>query len=220
MNWTIRWPWPRCARWIQEWLLEHPEAGAAALAQRRLRQLMLGTLSAEPTEAAWEQMLARLQEMPAPRPAPGPRTAGRPISLVAALLATAAAIGIALTLWYWQPSPAPTPQPAPPPISVAKEKTEPLPQVQQAAKPGPLELEPFPVATADEIEIIRVGGADLKTVIVGNFPVKGPLVLANPGEITLTRPDSEVRMNESACPDPLDAPGRGRKDALTNALFS
>jgi hypothetical protein len=49
------------------------------------------------------------------------------------------------------------------------------------------DLEPFPVATAAEIEIVRIDGADTGTIVVGTLPVTGPLVLAVAGEVTVTR---------------------------------
>lgn len=42
------------------------------------------------------------------------------------------------------------------------------------------------VATAAEIEIVSMAGADTSTLVVGEPPVKGPLQLLAPGEITVT----------------------------------
>jgi len=61
-------------------------------------------------------------------------------------------------------------------------------------------MEPFPVATAEEIVILRIGGADVRTVVVGNMPVEGPLVMAEPGEVILIRNVSDVRMEEGGPP--------------------
>ena len=45
------------------------------------------------------------------------------------------------------------------------------------------EGEIFPVASADEIVIFRIEGADTDLLVVGQLPVSGPLELAAPGEI-------------------------------------
>jgi hypothetical protein len=42
------------------------------------------------------------------------------------------------------------------------------------------------VAAAHEVEIMNVEGADTQSLIVGELPVKGPLELAAPGEVTVT----------------------------------
>jgi hypothetical protein len=57
------------------------------------------------------------------------------------------------------------------------------------------DVEVFPVATADEIAILHVAGADTHTVIVGELPVLGPLELAGPGEVALTSVQPDVRDN-------------------------
>lgn len=45
---------------------------------------------------------------------------------------------------------------------------------------------PFPVASANEVVIMRVEGDDTNTLVVGELPLDGPMVLAAPGEITVT----------------------------------
>src|SRR5262249_16689970 len=76
--------------------------------------------------------------------------------------------------------------------------------------PGPTpapDTEPFPVAEAHEVEILSVEGRDTGTVVVGHLPVDGPLVLATPGEVSVTsvEPPRQDQM----------VPGgyRGRSDA-------
>lgn len=189
-------------RWIQEWLQSHPEARAAAMAQRRLKRLLHATRPEEPSEAVWESLLAKLDRLPAPAARTMRlRHAVRPIGLPAALLAIAAGVLAAVALWQPLP-PAETPVPE---KVVHKAPVQPPPPDADVGEPKPIrqvdkqpELEPFAVASAEEIEIIRIVGADMKTVIVGNMPVDGPLLLAAPGEIILTRADPEVRMGEAA----------------------
>jgi anti-sigma factor RsiW len=55
--------------------------------------------------------------------------------------------------------------------------------------------EPFPVATADEVEILSVAGADTHTLVVGQLPVRGPLELLEPGEVTVTSVEPDARDN-------------------------
>ncbi len=74
--------------------------------------------------------------------------------------------------------------------------------------PAPVQdIEVFPVATAAEIAILRVEGADTHTLVVGELPVHGPLVLAGPGEVALTsvQPDARDQMMPHIR---LDGPGR------------
>jgi anti-sigma factor RsiW len=52
---------------------------------------------------------------------------------------------------------------------------------------GPMEdIDPFPVATEQEVVILHVDGSDTASLVVGQLPVQGPLELAGPGEVTLT----------------------------------
>jgi hypothetical protein len=58
------------------------------------------------------------------------------------------------------------------------------------------------VAVSHEVEIVRVNGADTDALVVGELPVHGPLVLAEPGEVTLKRmdPGAEVHMGNQDMP--------------------
>jgi hypothetical protein len=60
---------------------------------------------------------------------------------------------------------------------------------------GTEDIEPFPVASADEIVILNVEGADTGTLVVGELPVQGPLELADPGEVSLTSVQPAERDN-------------------------
>ncbi len=56
--------------------------------------------------------------------------------------------------------------------------------------------EVFPVATESEITIFRVEGDDAPTLVVGELPLKGPLELMGPGDVTFTsiQPDASDNM--------------------------
>jgi len=57
-------------------------------------------------------------------------------------------------------------------------------------------MDKFPVATAEEVVIRRVEGADTSLLVVGQLPVNGPLELAAPGEVHVfhVRPDRPDQM--------------------------
>jgi anti-sigma factor RsiW len=157
---------------IQDWLRGHPEARAELADYRQLDRLWHETAPLDPVAATWQQREAQLQRaaralpMRPRRPAIG--------SWVAALLATAAAV--ALFTWMGLSL-----RPVPPPKQPVIVKAD--------------DVEVFPVATADEIAILHVAGADSHTVIVGELPVFGPLELAGPGEVALTSVQPDVRDN-------------------------
>jgi anti-sigma factor RsiW len=54
-----------------------------------------------------------------------------------------------------------------------------------AGRPEP--VEPFPVVSAQDIEIQSMDDADAGALVVGSPPVPGPLVLAGAGDITVER---------------------------------
>jgi hypothetical protein len=69
--------------------------------------------------------------------------------------------------------------------------------------------EPLPVASADDVEILSVDGADAGALVVGDLPVRGPLVLAAAGDVTVERlepdedgmvPDLHLELGEAATP--------------------
>lgn len=71
---------------------------------------------------------------------------------------------------------------------------------------GP-EVQPIPVATADEVEILNVDGADTHTLVVGLLPVQGPLQFAAPGDVSVTSVQPAARDN--MMPDVhVQGPGR------------
>ena len=189
-------------RRIQEYLLDHPQAGAAALAQRRLKLLMHATGSPEPAEDSWNAIQAHLEKLPAPAAAVRPpwwSAAG--VVAAAVLLAGAAAALVAVIVWPAEPlADAPTP-PAPARVEIAKKKQpDAPPQSQQTPASRQADLEPFPVATADEIEILSIGGADVKSVFVRHFPMNSPLPIPEAGEVTIRRAEREVRMEPTGRP--------------------
>jgi hypothetical protein len=153
---------------VERWLADHPEAAAEVEELRRLDRLWQEHAPAEPGEADWAPVLAALEQAPL-RPPRWPNRGGRrPYYLAAAVLAaTAAALLLALSL----------PRPLPPDVG-----------------PPPEEVEPFPVATAEEVEITSIDGADTRALVVGVPPVTEPLLLAAAGEVTLTTVAADLQM--------------------------
>jgi hypothetical protein len=176
-------------RRVEDWLAACPEAATEVDAQRRLAQVWQATTPPEPGEDAWAAVLARLEQTPV-RPVKALRW--RPAAWVAGILAACAA-AVWLTLVLLQPRDQANrvdlkrrPTPA---------KESPAPRDTKAA---PAPVEPFEVVTADEVEILSVRGADTGTLVVGEVPVRGELVLPLPGEVEIKeRADAEVRVGGS-----------------------
>jgi hypothetical protein len=174
---------------VADWLASHPEAAAELAAQAELRRLWQATTPADPGEAAWEAVRSRVA---AGIPGLGAKAPGRGIRrrllwAVGGLGAAAALLWLALT--GLPPAPPTVVHPNPP-------------------GPGIVQVEPLPVATEDEVQILQVRGADTGTVVVGSLPVRAPLELAGPGDVTLKSvqsapPDNmvpDVRLNGPSPP--------------------
>lgn len=66
---------------------------------------------------------------------------------------------------------------------------------------------PFPVASEREVVILHVDGADTGTIVVGELPLKGPLELVGPGDVTLT--SVQPAQSDNMVPDVfVGGPGR------------
>jgi hypothetical protein len=55
-------------------------------------------------------------------------------------------------------------------------------------------LRPFPVASAEDVEIISINAADLAALVVGQPPVTRPLVLASAGDVTIHTAGDDVEI--------------------------
>lgn len=146
---------------IENWLEAHPEASAD---WAELKKLLRDTAPSEPSESAWRSVRER---MDAKRPAPPPKR--RPW-----LAAAAIAAGIALflgTIVGWRALRSPQAERA---------------QAVLPGHPDEADFEPLPVASADEVTILRIEGADTDAVPVAFLPVAGELELAGPGEVCIS----------------------------------
>jgi hypothetical protein len=166
---------------LEIWLETHPEALAEWHEHQRLQKLWQDTSPAEPTNSTWNETLQRID---AERKAPSIKpkrarpwlTAGIAIACVGLLMV--ALIGALRYPW------------------TSGGSDEPMVQ-QPQPKPGPAhaEDEVFAVATASEIVILRVEGADTDALVVGRPPVVGPLELADAGDIVIVRVRPDARDN-------------------------
>jgi hypothetical protein len=160
---------------IQDWLRCHAEARGELEDYRQLDRLWKKTVPPEPSADAWEHVAERLRRAWLSRLA-RPRRAALG-GWVAALVATAACV--ALLVW----------------LGVGDESAPKLVQ-PKLILPAPVDdMEVFPVATAAEIAILHVEGADTQTLAVGELPVQGALELAGPGEVALTSVQPDARDN-------------------------
>jgi hypothetical protein len=141
---------------IEKWLAEHPEQAAEVEAQRRLAGLWRNTAAADPGEDAWAALWSRVQAAP-PEAGEQPARPGRRFAWSLAVVVAAAAVLLAFIL---------------------------LPGEEDGPAPGP-EAEPFPVASAADVDIIRMDGADLGTLVVGRLPVDGLLPVARADEVEI-----------------------------------
>jgi hypothetical protein len=160
-------------RRIADWLRHRPEARAILDDYRRLAELWRETSPPDPGTDAWHELRARIAEHRRSVAA-----SWLPRRLVYAALSTAAAIALVAALYQLIAHPMPAHPDLPRPTSASED------------------IEVFAVATAAEVVILRVEGADTQTLVVGELPLRGPLELAGPGEVVLTsvQPDERDQM--------------------------
>jgi anti-sigma factor RsiW len=169
---------PLDAERVERWLADHPDAAGEADSLRHLVRLYREHPAPEPAGPAWQAALGRIEAglaaRPAPTPAPRPGWRWR---LLAGLVAAAAIGGVLLARALW-----PAPQAEPGPVEV-----------------GPVALapaedeEPFPVATAGEVNIIGMDPNDADRVLVGVplMPASIELVGMEEVQIVGVEPDPE-----------------------------
>jgi hypothetical protein len=152
---------------LEIWLENHPEALDEWAEHKRLQNLWLGTTPAEPA-AGWNQTL---DQIAARRRLPGRAGRRRPW-LAVGIIAASVAVLVGLLVAGWRMLTPP-----------AVENNMPIANVAKGQPKAEEELEVFPVATADEIIVRRIDGADTGLLASARFPVEGPLELAKPGDV-------------------------------------
>jgi hypothetical protein len=142
------------------WLAEHPAAHDDLADVSRLRELFLSVGPSEPEEGAWTAALNGIRAaIPNRR---GWRRAPSPWSrLVLGMAAAAAVLCLALIGRSWWLS-GPLPQPV-------------------------LMEEPYPVVAAQDVTIISMDPHDVAALVVGEPPVTGELVFAQPDDVRVIK---------------------------------
>ncbi len=152
---------------VENWLATCPEAAEQIETYENIEQLLEQTVPLEPDDFQWQKVVLGIEDGCRRR---HERWAWLSRRLAAGMLgSTAAAVLLTLML-------IPKPQ--------TDQQARPAP-TQVEAKPSEAPVDPWQVATSDEIEILRVGGDDTGSLVVGDPPVEGMLELASPGEVTL-----------------------------------
>jgi hypothetical protein len=148
---------PQLRERIEKWLAGHSDAAAEVNAQRRLLDLWKKTAAEDPGEASWAAAWSRINSPP-----PRDRKSGwrRRLGWSAALLfLTAAAIVLAVIL-----------------AAGGRDQG-----------PDSDKVDPFPVAAADDVEILEIAGADVGALVGGRLPVTGELIVAASQEVEILR---------------------------------
>jgi hypothetical protein len=150
---------------VEAWLADHPDAAAEVDAQRRLTRLVQAARPGEPDEASWATALAGIEAAlaaPVSRALAGAKRSGW--AVLAVRLTSAAAVFLLLLV----PERAPRQPAVGPPV------------------------EPLPVASPDDVDIISVHGEDVGLLVVGDPPLREPLALAAAGEICVVQVQPDV----------------------------
>ena len=139
---------------VQHWLAQQPGAAAAAEELRELAHLVKQSCIPEPEEAAWAATLDRID-----RAVTAQRRSAAPLlARIASLIVPIAGAAAVLLALFLRP--------------VAVESTQ------------PEAVEPFPVVTPDDVELISLEHADRDAVLVGHSPLSEPIVLVKPGDMS------------------------------------
>jgi hypothetical protein len=187
---------------VEQWLAEHPEAREQLQAQRELSpenwQLWQNAEPPAPSEEAWAAIRRSVEdETGAPRVPPAVRWDRAAVWVVGAMAAAAAV----LVAWWATLGPDP-PRPRP-------EPGRPQPEVAGPGRPGPdAEVAALPIASDDDVELLRVPGGELAWLVVGAHPVPDALVLAGPDDVEVTDidPDDWPEGGPKMVTAPGDAP--------------
>jgi hypothetical protein len=139
---------------VQAWMADHPEAAREVVALRELKQVFRATAPAEPNETTWATVLERIEREATLRRQPARGWFAR---LARWTVPLAGAAAVLLTLAFYPATPTPAPRE---------------------------HVEPFPVVTPDDVEIISLADADHRAVVVGRPPLFEPIVLGRPSDMS------------------------------------
>jgi hypothetical protein len=165
---------------VERWLAEHPEALEQLRAQRELSpenwRLWQNAEPPVPSEEAWSEVRRTVDEETRERPVPAPQPAPRR-HRAAWWVAGGVAAAVAVLVGWWATL---KPNPPPGPGRSQPEVVNPVPHDAPA-----VEVAALPVATDDDVELLRVPGGDLSWLVVGSHPLPDMLVLAGPDDVEL-----------------------------------
>lgn len=145
---------------IEVWLTEHPEAHGDLADLQRLSELVQSVCPPEPDEDVWLAARTRIHDAAAAA-RPERRRSPRPLWAVLSLTAAAVLGGVLLVRSGWM--------------------TVPRPQAQ------PVEEEAYPVAEAEDVTIISMDARDVAALVVGEPPVAGELIFAQPADVRVIK---------------------------------
>jgi hypothetical protein len=197
---------------VERWLADHPQARDELLAQRQLSPanwpLWQKAEPPLPSPDAWMGVRDAILDAVLNPPVAPAEPAVRRWRRVGAWLAgglTAAAAAAAVVWVALRPPAAPAPNLALPPDVV---KVVPAPP--PAPPEDPLaEFDVIPIATADDVDLQRVAGADDAAYPVGTPPLAGPVILASQEDVELESVDNHPGWPPGGAvsvPTPGDAP--------------
>jgi len=175
-------------RQIEAWLAAHPEANAELDAQVELSSLMAATTPPEPAAEAWARVWSRIEKA---QPHGAKRRSAA--AWLAGLVAVGTAAAVLLVVLQQASDKVPEVRRL---VSGVKTPEFQLPSADsplptpdsRLQTPDSKGAEVFPVATEEEVEIISVAGADTHTVVAGQLPLLGTIVLLQPHEVEFQTP--------------------------------
>jgi anti-sigma factor RsiW len=164
---------------LEAWLEQHPDARTQWAEHQALMHAWLDTTPQEPDAAIWRKVLDRIDAESRRPAAPTVRRSRRRIGVIAAGIALL--VGVAYVAMQDDSSP------------TVKNETVAVAPPDKALDDDDAV---FPVATAGEIVVSYIEGADTHAIAVGQLPVHGPLELAESGDVHVVaiRSDAESRM--------------------------
>jgi hypothetical protein len=145
---------------LKMWLTGHPEGHADLVDLQRLRELCQFARPAEPDEDAWQEVRTRIA-LAVPAVRPQPRRSPRPVWALASAAAAAVLGAILLLRSGWIAGPKPPAAPA--------------------------DEEAYPVAEAEDVTIISMDARDVAALVVGEPPITGELVFAQPDDVRVIK---------------------------------
>ncbi|HEV3203485.1 MAG TPA: hypothetical protein VGY77_03840 [Gemmataceae bacterium] len=158
---------------VEAWIVSHPETAAELEALRQFKQFWQATRAFDPSEGVWAQTLENITTglvQPKLASAPGfPTAAAKPahdFSWVRGIVRWTSAAAVFVGLMALD----------------SRSPRDPL------SVPS---MDPYPVISTEDIDILTVHAADAGRLVVGKSPLTEPLDIAEPGDIVVVsvKPD-------------------------------